>query len=198
MRRLMAAMTIWAALAAAASAQTPTQPAPEPPPQEEPAPDPLLPPAGTCRHEDNVDAHHRLQRLAMHCLLDATRRQAGLSRLGGSVYLRHSATYKARRIADCKVFSHYPCGDRFASSFDRAGLSRRGRWLVGENLAYGVGSESTPREILQRWLKSPTHRSVLEDERFTHAGLRRRRLRMKGAPVGSVIWVLHVGVRRGT
>ena len=159
--------------------------------------DPLLPPPGTCAHEDNLEAHHGLQRLAMHCLLDAVRRRAGLRRFRASVYLRHSAIYKARRIADCKVFSHYPCGDRLASSFDKAGVTRRGRWLVGENLAYGVGPDSTPREILIKWLDSPTHRAVLEDERFTHGGLRRRRLRMKGAPVGSVIWVLHVGVPRG-
>lgn len=155
--------------------------------------DPLLPPPGTCAHEDNVDAHHRLQRLAMHCLLDALREQAGKPRLRGSVFLRHSATYKARRIADCKVFSHYPCGDRLAGAFDKAGLRRQGRWLVGENLAYGVDEGSTPREILVKWLKSETHRAVLEDERFSYAGLRRRRLKMKGAPTGSVIWVLHVG-----
>ena len=153
----------------------------------------LLPAPGTCAHEDNAEAHHRLQRVAMHCLLDAARAQAELPRLRPSVHLRHSATYKARRIAACRVFSHYPCGDRLASSFDKAGVTQQGRWLVGENLAYGVGPESTPRQILTRWLESPTHRAVLEDRRFTYAGLRRRRLRMKGAPVGSVIWVLHVG-----
>jgi hypothetical protein len=164
--------------------------------QDPPPPDPLLPPPGACRHEDNLDAHHRLQRLAMHCLLDKVRRRAELGRLRSSVELRHSATYKARRIAACRVFSHYPCGDRLASSFDQAGVTRKGRWLVGENLAYGVGPDSTPREILLKWLNSKTHRGVLTDERFAYAGVRRRRLRMRGAPVGSVIWVLHVGVPR--
>ena len=183
----MTTIALCAALIAPALAQ-------DPPPAE---PDPLLPPVGTCRHEDNVEAHHRLQRIAMHCLLDAMRRRAERRRFASSVELRHSATYKARRIADCKVFSHYPCGDRLASSFDRAGVTRQGRWTVGENLAYGVGPDASPREILIRWLESPTHRSVLVDERFTYAGLRRRRLRMRGAPVGSVIWVLHVGVPRG-
>lgn len=165
--------------------------------QDEPEPpDPLLPPRGTCAHEDNIRAHHRLQRLAMHCLLDDLRERAGLPRFRPSVTLRHSATYKARRIADCRTFSHYPCGDRLASSFTKAGVSRRGNWLVGENLAYGVDQLASPRQILISWLTSPTHRAVLTDERFTYVGLRRRRLRIRGAPVGSVIWVLHVGVPR--
>jgi hypothetical protein len=158
--------------------------------------DPLLPLAGTCAHEDNPDAHHRLQRLAMHCLLDEMRALAGLPRLEASVFLRHSSTFKARRIADCRVFSHFPCGDRLAGAFDRAGLARQGRWLVGENLGYGVEEGSTAREILAKWLRSPTHRAVLEDERFAYVGVRRRRLAMRGAPEGSVIWVAHLGVPR--
>ena len=164
---------------------------------EDPETDPLLPPQGTCAHEDNVDAHHRLQRLAMHCLLDALRVEAALHELTGSAFLRHSATYKARRIADCKVFSHYPCGDRLAAPFRKASVTTTGRWLVGENLAYGVGDDSSARAILKKWLDSPTHRAVLTDERFEYAGVRRRRLRMKGAPAGSVIWVVHVGRPRG-
>ena len=47
-------------------ALTPAAAGQEPPP----IPDPLLPPSGACAHEDNLEAHHRLQRLAMHCLLD--------------------------------------------------------------------------------------------------------------------------------
>lgn len=189
MRRLplaTATTTILLALAPASGAQEPTPPT-----------DPLLPPAGACAHEDNVDAHHRLQRLAMHCLLDEVRQLANERRLRGSTQLRHSATYKARRIAECRVFSHYPCGDKLAGSFEQAGVSRRGRWLVGETLAYGVGEDSTPRRILVKWLNSKTHRAVLVDERFRYAGVRRRRLRMRGAPAGSIIWVLHVGVPRG-
>ncbi len=162
-----------------------------------PGSDPLLPPEGTCAHESNVEAHHRLQRLAMHCLLAEVRERAGLPPLRSSTFLRHSATYKARRIADCKVFSHYPCGDKLAAPFRKASVTTSGGWLVGENLAYGVGDDSSARAILGKWLASPTHRDVLTDRRFTYVGVRRRRLRMKGAPVGSVIWVVHLGRPRG-
>jgi len=161
------------------------------------ADDPLLPPPGTCAHEDNVAAHHGLQRLAMHCLVAEVRALAGRRELEASVYLRHSAIYKARRIADCKTFSHYPCGDKLARPFEQAQVTRKDNWIVGENLAYGVGEDASPRRILQQWLASKTHRAVLTDRRFGYVGIRRRRLRMRGAPEGSVIWVAHLGVPRG-
>ena len=157
----------------------------------------LMPPRGACVHEDNPYAHHRLQRLAMHCLLDEVRLAAGLSELEASVHLRHSAIYKARRIADCRTFSHFPCGDQFAYAFRRAGVSRDGRWLVGENLGWAVAEKSTPRRVLANWLGSPTHLAVITDDRFEYVGIRRRRLRMHGAPAGAVIWVAHLGVPRG-
>ena len=105
--------------------------------------DELLAPPGRCAHDANAGAHHRLQRLAMQCLLRQLRRRADLPRLRESVALRHSATYKARRIAACKVFTHTPCGDELTVPFEQAQLSRTGDWHLGENLAWG--STTTPR-----------------------------------------------------
>jgi len=158
-------------------------------------PDPLLPPPGRCAHENEPDAHHRLQRLALHCLLRGVRRRDDLRALRSSTTLRHSATYKARRIAACRVFTHNPCGDALAKPFLEAHVARRGKWIVGEDLAWGVGEEASPRATVAAWLDSPTHRAVLLDRKMTHVGVRRRRLRMRGAPVGAVVWVAHVGHR---
>ena len=155
--------------------------------------DPLLAPVGTCPGDANPDAHHRTQRLAMHCLLAHLRRKAELPALRSNVSLRHSAIYKARRIAECKTFTHNPCGDALDEPFRRAQVTRHGRWLVGEDLAWGKGRTATARSILQHWLDSPTHRDVLLTRRFSHVGLRRRRLKMDGAPRGAVLWVAHVG-----
>jgi uncharacterized protein YkwD len=162
--------------------------------QEAPrAEDRLLAPAGTCIADANAAAHHRTQRLAMHCLLDHLRKDAGLRKLQSNATLRHSAIYKARRIAACKIFTHNPCGDALAVPFREAQLTRRGRWVVGEDLAWDVKEAATARAILTTWLRSPSHRSVLLDKNFSHVGLRRRRLQMKGAPVGAVLWVAHLG-----
>ena len=155
--------------------------------------DPLMPPPGICGDDDNPDAHPRVQRLAMHCLINQVRRRAGVHVVHSSATLRHSATYKARRIAECRTFSHYPCGDKLDAAFVQAQLTEKGRWLVGEDLAYAVGEESTARKILVKWLASPPHRAVLVDRRFRYLGVRKRRLRMHGAPVGSIIWVAHLG-----
>ena len=157
------------------------------------ADDPLLAPAGACAGDADPSAHHRVQRLAMHCLLDHLRAEAGLRRLREARALRHSATYKARRIAACRVFSHNPCGDALDVPFHRARLTRHGRWLVGEDLGWGVGPDATARAVLAKWLRSPSHRAVLLARRFSHVGLRRRRLAMEGAPRGAVIWVAHLG-----
>ena len=159
--------------------------------------DVLLPPPGVCANADDATVHHGVQRRAMHCLLSELRATAALPDLRESARLRRSATYKARRIAACRYFSHFPCGDRLAVPFQRVQMTRRGGWIVGENLAYGVDQEASPRAIVEKWLRSPTHLEVLLDPDFTYVGIRRRRIRMRGAPLGSVIWVAHVGVPRG-
>ena len=170
------ALTLWAFAAPAAAAD-----------------DPLLPPAGTCRGDDDPRAHHRTQRLAMHCLLAHLRTRAKLPLLRSNATLRRSAIYKARRIAACRTFTHNPCGDALDVPFREAQLTRRGRWIVGEDLAWGVGPDATPRAILAKWLRSESHRKVLLTESFSHVGLRRRRLAMEGAPRGSILWVAHLG-----
>jgi uncharacterized protein YkwD len=192
------ALTLCALGATAAAGQAPpagTAPAPEvvAPPQLPVAEDPLIAPRGTCIADANPAAHHRNQRLAMHCLLAHLRRRAGLPPLRSNASLRHSATYKARRVAACKVFTHNPCGDALGVPFQQALLTRRGRWTVGENLAWGVDAGATARAILDKWLRSPTHRRVLLTRSFGHLGVRRRRLAMEGAPPGAVLWVAHLG-----
>ena len=155
--------------------------------------DPLLPPKRACRGAHNVDAHFRTQRLAMHCLINLVRVEAGLRKVRSSATLRHSATYKARRIAACKRFTHSPCGDDLSAPFHQAHVTRHRAWFVGENLGWRPLEEATAYEILRGWLASRSHRRVLLDRRFTHLGVRRRRLRLDDLPHGIVIWVAHLG-----
>ena len=155
--------------------------------------DPLLPPARACRGATNVDAHFRTQRLAMHCLINLVREEAGRRKVRSSAALRHSATYKARRIAACKRFTHSPCGDDLAAPFHEADVTKDRPWFVGENLGWRPVDDATAFEILRGWLASPSHRAVLLDRRFTHLGVRRRRLRLDDLPHGIVIWVAHLG-----
>ena len=161
--------------------------------QDEEKKDPLLPPMKACPGAHNVEAHHRTQRLAMHCLVNLVRKEAGLRKTTSSATLRHSATYKARRIAACKRFTHSPCGDDLAAPFHEADVTAKRPWYVGENLGWRKVDEATAYEILRGWLASGPHRRVLLDRRFTHLGVRRRRLAMDDLPRGIVIWVAHLG-----
>jgi uncharacterized protein YkwD len=180
MRRLALALSLLAVSPAPAAAQ-------------DDAEDPLLPPERACRGAMNVEAHFRTQRLAMHCLINLVRVEAGRRKVRSSAVLRHSATYKARRIAACKRFTHSPCGDDLAAPFHEADVTRDRPWFVGENLGWRKAEESTAHEIVRGWLASPSHRRVLLDRRFTHLGVRRRRLRLDDLPHGIVIWVAHLG-----
>jgi uncharacterized protein YkwD len=178
-----------AALAATALLAVPAAAAAQEPEEK----DPLLPPKRACRGAHNVEAHFRTQRLAMHCLVNLVRREAGRRKTKSSAVLRHSATYKARRIAACKRFTHSPCGDDLSAPFHEADVTRKRAWFVGENLGWRPVEEATAYEIMRGWLDSPSHRRVLLDRRFTHLGVRRRRLRLDDLPSGIVIWVAHLG-----
>ena len=180
MRSLALALVVAAVAAPAAVAQ-------------EPEPDPLLPSPGACPGSNDVEAHYGLQRRSMHCLVNHVRKEAGRRHLRSSAPLRHSATYKARRIAACKRFTHSPCGDELAAPFHEADVLKGRPWFVGENLGWKKVDEATAFALLSAWLGSKSHRRVLLDRRFTHLGVRRRRLRLDDLPHGIVIWVVHLG-----
>jgi uncharacterized protein YkwD len=75
----------------------------------------------------------------------------------------HSADMAARRY-----FDHVdPDGVKLADRLRRAGISYR---LAAETIAAG---QTTPKWVFTAWLRSPEHRRILEDCRFTHQGLGR-------------------------
>ena len=54
----------------------------------------------------------------------------------------------------------------------RTGYMRGARaWTVGENLAWGSGTRSTPREIVAAWMHSPGHRANILQRRFREIGI---------------------------
>jgi uncharacterized protein YkwD len=56
---------------------------------------------------------------------------------------------------------------------DRTSRYRHGatRWLVGETLAWGTLTSSSPAGVLEAFLDSPPHRRVLLDPRFHDVGI---------------------------
>ena len=74
--------------------------------------------------------------------------------------LNRSARGKAGDVMRCQTLSHSACGRPGFFWARRLGiLEQCGR--ASENLAFGSGGGGTPRQMMSRWLKSPSHRSNL-------------------------------------
>jgi uncharacterized protein YkwD len=123
----------------------------------------------------------------MRCYTNETRRLAGRPRLYPSAALQQSAQEKGRRIVRCRDLSHTPCGDPWLRPFFASGyLPAPGRWLAGENLAWGWGSTWQAFAAL---MHSPAHRANILDPGYADIGVRGRR-----SPWGR-LWVVHFGRR---
>jgi uncharacterized protein YkwD len=102
----------------------------------------------------------RRHRRAVVALVNQERRGHGLSVLRFSPRLSLSARSLAHALVRDSRFTH---GD-FAKRVLRFPfvLASRGRhWRVAETLAWGTGTDSTPRLLVARWMASPKHREII-------------------------------------
>jgi uncharacterized protein YkwD len=150
-----------------------------------------LAPPGVCAGGDDAGVPARVQKRAMLCLVNWTRRHAGLGRLRWSRMLANAAGSKADVIASCGDFSHFPCGTRWPAT-----ATRRGPYSVwGENLFYASRPVATPRAALLAWLESPEHRAILFGRVWRDLGVTVQYARALGGNPRVSIWVLEVGGR---
>ncbi len=72
---------------------------------------------------------------------------------------------------DC--FAHQCAGERdLVGRVEAAGyLPCKCSWSVGENIAWGSGSSSSPRRIVDAWMNSAPHRANILDRRFEDIGV---------------------------
>lgn len=107
------------------------------------------------------------------CLLNYKRQRHGLRRLTGDRRLSRAASAHTSDMVRGRYFAHVSrrgrdIGDRLAHT----GYTRGARWwLVGENLAWGAGSLSTPRRIMSAWMDSPGHRANILNRDFREIGV---------------------------
>jgi len=107
------------------------------------------------------------------CLLNQERGRRGLSRLSLDRRLSSAARAHTRDMVRRRYFAHVSrSGGDVVDRLNRVGYMRGARrWLVGENLAWGGGSRSTPRQIMRTWMHSPGHRRNILDSRFRELGI---------------------------
>lgn len=116
------------------------------------------------------------------CLHNAERRSRGLRALRLNRRLSRAASSHSRAMVSRKFFAHdAPGGGDVVSRARRAGyIPRRGRWTIGENIAFGSGPLGTPGKIMDAWMNSPGHRANVLTGAFKEIGIGI----VIGAPIG--------------
>jgi uncharacterized protein YkwD len=107
------------------------------------------------------------------CLINEERATAGVRPVRTNGSLRQAAAGHSNSMVQDGFFEHTsPSGRTFIDRISNTGYTRGARrWLVGENLVWGSGSQSTPQSMVEAWMGSPAHRANLLRERFREIGV---------------------------
>ncbi len=112
-------------------------------------------------------------RRATLCLINRERRARGLRSLRASRALTRPAQRHSADMASRRYFSHTsPTGSTMNARIARSGYTRGRRgWTIGENIAWGSGTRSTPASIVRAWMRSPGHRANILAGRYREIGI---------------------------
>lgn len=146
--------------------ELPAQPPEEVEPPAEEAPPQETPPAQEEPDEDAPEESGGVQEAAeaVASLVNAARRDAGLSELELDADLCAAAQARAQEIA--QSFSHTrPDGSSCFTILEEFGISYR---AAGENIAMG---QRTPEEVMDGWINSSGHRANILNGTFTSIGV---------------------------
>lgn len=107
------------------------------------------------------------------CLLNEERALHGAPALSIDPLLTRAAAAHSQDMVSKKYFAHDSLSG--ASLVDRIAATGWTKaspaWIVGENLAWGTGTRSTPRSTMQAWMASPGHRQNVLDPGFRLIGI---------------------------
>lgn len=107
------------------------------------------------------------------CLINEERAKAGVRPVQPNGNLRQAGAGHSQDMVSDGYFEHTsPNGRTFIDRLSNTGYMRGARrWLIGENLVWGTGSQSSPRAMVEAWMESPAHRANLLKERFRELGV---------------------------
>jgi uncharacterized protein YkwD len=107
------------------------------------------------------------------CLINVQRRAHGLHRVGSNSLLRLAAIRHSREMVNQRYFDHTSRdGRNFVARIRQTGYLQGARfWRAGENLAWGVDTNSAPGAIVRAWMNSPPHRRTLLTPGFRSVGV---------------------------
>jgi len=107
------------------------------------------------------------------CLLNRERTSRGLRKLHLNSRLSGAAEAHTNDMVRARYFAHSSRsgGDVVDRVRSRGYFSNVRGWMVGENLAWGSGTRSTPAAIVDAWMQSPGHRRNILTARFREIGV---------------------------
>lgn len=107
------------------------------------------------------------------CLMNRARARFGLPRLHADRCLQRVASRHAHDMVRRGYFAHVTPNGWDPGRRARASgyVPRSVRWVVGENIAWGVAAAARPAWVVRAWLRSPSHRHNLLSRRFRDAGI---------------------------
>ena len=139
------------------------------------APSPALGASTGCANADTLPGNGSEAALskATVCLVNRERTRRGMRALRVNRRLSRAAVAHTRDMIERHYFEHVSLAgkdvvDRLLTS---GYLGKVRSWLVGENLAWGRGTRSSPRQIVVSWLNSPGHRRNMLNRRFREIGI---------------------------
>jgi uncharacterized protein YkwD len=110
---------------------------------------------------------------AVVCEINRVRDQHGLHSVRWNRDIGQAARGHTLEMVRRNFFSHEsPGGATPADRLRRSGYLHRGTaWHVGETIAWGTGSLSTPAAIVRAWMHSSGHRHILLTSDFRSIGV---------------------------
>jgi uncharacterized protein YkwD len=106
-------------------------------------------------------------------LVNRMRAQRGLAPLRRSEALDRAARWQSRDMVTHGYFGHQRRnGPSLEERIRRTGYLKGARhWTIGENIAWGEGEFSEPRNIVEGWMESSGHRRNILSTRFGEIGI---------------------------
>jgi uncharacterized protein YkwD len=132
-----------------------------------------LTPAQACAGADTAVTAATADQLdgVVLCLINRERAARALRPLRASAELDAAAARYARQMVAQRFFDHVsPTGVSLRMRVARTGYLR-GSFLIGEDIATGIGQDASPAGIVAAWMGSPPHRRNILQAAFRDAGL---------------------------
>jgi uncharacterized protein YkwD len=114
-----------------------------------------------------ADAHSLRGARSVESTINSMRAEHGCGPLRLHLGLSRAAGKQARLLLADGELDH-DAGSPMPQRLHRAAPSAS---LLGEDLAWGTGSDARPKSIVRGWMNSPMHRRIMLDCRFSHLGV---------------------------